>query len=191
MQKKKTLFIVEVGIFSALAFLLDLLANMLQLKIWPQGGSISIAMVPIFIIAFRWGIKGGLAAGFMLGLLQIVTGQAFIAHPLQGFIDYILAFTLVGAAGLTSSSIIRAIKNDQERTTLLYVTLGTFLGSLLRYLCHTAAGVVFFAEYAPKGTPALLYSIIYNGTYMLPGFIISAIISYLLIRSAKRFFFIN
>jgi thiamine transporter len=191
MERKKILLIVEVGIFSALAFLLDLLANMLQLKIWPQGGSISIAMVPIFIIAFRWGIKGGLAAGFMLGLLQIVTGQAFIAHPLQGFIDYILAFTLVGMAGMTSSSIIKAIKNNQERTVLLYVTLGTFIGSLLRYLCHTAAGVIFFAEYAPEGTPALLYSIIYNGTYMLPGFIISAFITYLVIRSTKRLFFNN
>ncbi|MDQ0247197.1 energy-coupled thiamine transporter ThiT [Bacillus fengqiuensis] len=76
----------------------------------------------------------------MLGLLQIVTGQASITHPLQGFIDYILAFTLIGMAGITSSSIIKAIKNNQERTVLLYLMLGTFIGSLLRYLCHTAAG---------------------------------------------------
>jgi thiamine transporter len=191
MQRKKNLLIVEVGIFSALAFLLDLLANTLQLKIWPQGGSISIAMVPIFIIAFRWGIKGGLAAGFMLGLLQIVTGQAFIAHPLQGFIDYILAFTVLGIAGVVSSTIIKGMKSDEKRKILLYVILGTFIGSAFRYVCHTAAGVVFFAEYAPEGTPALLYSIVYNGTYMLPGFVFSAIITYLIIRSTKRVFINN
>ncbi len=33
MQRKKILLIVEVGVFSALAFLLNLLANMSQLKI--------------------------------------------------------------------------------------------------------------------------------------------------------------
>jgi thiamine transporter len=186
MQRKKSLFIVEVGIFSALAFLLDLLANMLQLKIWPQGGSISIAMVPIFLIAFRWGVKGGVAAGFMLGLLQIVTGQAFIAHPVQAFIDYILAFSVLGVAGIVSSSLKKALENSQNRTVLMLVILGTFIGSLLRYLCHTAAGAIFFAEYAPKGTPVLVYSVVYNGTYMLPGFIISAILTYLVIRAIKR-----
>ena len=63
-ERSNTLFLVEVAVFSALAFLFDFIAGLLSLKIWPQGGSISIAMVPVFLMAFRWGIKGGILSGF-------------------------------------------------------------------------------------------------------------------------------
>jgi len=96
----KTLFLVEVAVFSSLALLLDLVSGFIFSRIWPQGGSVSIAMVPIFLMAYRWGIKGGLSTGFLLGLLQVVSGTAWIAHPIQGFIDYFLAFTVVGISGV-------------------------------------------------------------------------------------------
>ena len=73
MEKKRsnTLFLVEVAVFSALAYLLDLVSGLLSLKIWPQGGSISIAMIPIFIMAFRWGIKGGYYLDFYLDYFNL------------------------------------------------------------------------------------------------------------------------
>lgn len=64
--KNKTLFLVEVAIFTALALLLDILP--IGFKLWPQGGSVSFAMIPIFIVAFRWGLKGGLYQGFFGGI---------------------------------------------------------------------------------------------------------------------------
>ncbi|WP_059173284.1 energy-coupled thiamine transporter ThiT [Bacillus sp. FJAT-27445] len=185
-QKQKTLFLVEVAVFSALAFLLDLAASFFSFKIWPQGGSVSIAMVPIFLMAYRWGLKGGLLTGFLLGLLQIVLGQAYIIHPVQGALDYLVAFTVVGTAGIFANAV-RNSKADGKKTKWLsYMSLGVVLGSALRFLAHFIGGIVFFGDSAPEGTPAALFSFLYNGTYMLPNAILSAILVALVFGASPR-----
>ncbi|MCM3567930.1 energy-coupled thiamine transporter ThiT [Neobacillus mesonae] len=184
--RSRTLFISEVAVFSALACLFDFLAGIMSLKIWPQGGSISIAMVPIFLMAYRWGIKGGALTGFILGLLQVVLGFAQFYTIVQGIIDYFVAFTVVGLAGVFARQIKQSYEQGKRGTWITYAILGAFLGSLLRYICHVFTGVVFFGAYAPKGQPVLLYSILYNGTYMLPCFVISAIIVVLVIGAMPK-----
>jgi thiamine transporter len=187
MEKKRsnTLFLVEVAVFSALAYLLDLVSGFFSLKIWPQGGSISISMIPIFLMAFRWGIKGGILSGFLLGLLQVILGFSQIYTPLQGFIDYGVAFSVLGLAGIFASQVKNSLaKNNRNWMTL--VVMGTFIGSALRYLAHVYSGIVFFGEYAPEGQPVALYSLIYNGTFMLPSFVISAIVVILVITAAPK-----
>lgn len=188
MEKKRsnTLFLVEVAVFSALAYLLDLVSGLLSLKIWPQGGSISIAMIPIFLMAFRWGVKGGILSGFLLGLLQFILGFSQIYTLLQGIIDYGIAFSVVGLAGIFATQIKDALSNDNRRKWVTFVLLGTFLGSALRYLAHVISGIVFFGEYAPEGQPVAVYSLLYNGTYMLPSFIVCAIIVILVISAAPK-----
>jgi thiamine transporter len=185
-KKSNTLFIVEVAVFTALAYLLDFLANILSLKIWPQGGSISIAMVPIFIMAYRWGVKGGILSGFLLGLLQFILGYSQIYSLLQGFIDYFVAFTAVGLAGVFASLVKNALNENKKGKWMTYAVLGAFFGSVLRYICHVVSGIAFFGEYAPKGQPVAIYSLLYNGTYMLPSFIISAVIVVLVINAAPK-----
>ncbi len=188
MEKKRsnTLFLVEVAVFSALAYLLDLVSGLLSLKIWPQGGSISIAMIPIFIMAFRWGIKGGLLSGFLLGLLQFILGFSQIYTPIQGIVDYGVAFTVVGLAGIFAAQVKNSLSNNNKKTWITYVIVGTFLGSALRYLAHVYSGIVFFGKFAPEGQPVAVYSLVYNGTYMLPSFIVSAIIVILVISAAPK-----
>ncbi|EKN70215.1 hypothetical protein BABA_06001 [Neobacillus bataviensis LMG 21833] len=188
MNKKRsnTLFITEVAVFSALALLLDMAAELLSLKIWPQGGSISIAMVPIFLMAYRWGIKGGLLTGFLLGVLQVVLGFGKIYFIVQGFLDYFIAFTVVGLAGVFAGQIRKSLHEGVKGKWISYVVLGSFIGSLLRYFCHVIAGAVFFGEYAPKGQPVAIYSLLYNGTYMLPSFIISTIIVILVMSAMPK-----
>ncbi|MED3623006.1 energy-coupled thiamine transporter ThiT [Neobacillus thermocopriae] len=185
-KRSNTRFMAEVAVFSALAYLLDLAANILSLKIWPQGGSISIAMVPVFLIAYRWGIKGGLLTGFLLGLLQFIIGFAQIYTILQAIIDYFIAFTVVGFAGVFAGSVRKAIESGDKSKWMVYVVVGIFVGSLLRYFCHVISGIVFFGEYAPEGQPVAVYSLLYNGTYMLPSFIISAIIVVLVIAAMPK-----
>jgi len=51
-----------------------------------------------------------------------------------------------------------------------------------RFLSHFISGVVFFAMYAPEGMSPIVYSAIYNGSYMLPELVISGILIYLLIQ---------
>jgi thiamine transporter len=185
-MKNNTLFLVEVAVFSALALLLDLVSGFIFSRIWPQGGSVSIAMVPVFLMAFRWGIKGGVATGFLLGLLQVVSGQAWIGHPVQGFIDYFLAFSVVGLSGLFVHSIQQNVKAGEKKKAIWIGTGAMFIGSLLRFLCHFVSGIVFFGSGAPEGQPVAVFSLIYNGTYMLPSFILSAIVVSLLYTSAAN-----
>jgi thiamine transporter len=188
MNKKRsnTLFITEVAVFTALAYLLDLLSGFLMARFWPQGGSISIAMVPIFLMAYRWGIKGGLLTGFLLGVLQFILGFAQIYTLVQGIIDYFIAFTVVGLAGLFARNIQKSLAEGNKGKWMIYAVVGAFFGSFLRYLCHVVSGIVFFGEYAPKGQPVTVYSFVYNGTYMLPSFIISAIIIVLVISAMPK-----
>lgn len=169
---------------SALAFLLDLLSGVI-LKL-PQGGSISLGMIPIFIIAFRWGIKGGLLTGLLLGFLQAVLSNAYIIHPVQGFLDYYLAFTVVGFSGIFFKAIQNSLAQNKKNASIVYITLGVILGSALRLIIHVIAGVTFFASYTPEGTPVLAYSITYNSIYMIPTMIVSAIVVSILLLAAPR-----
>lgn len=183
LNSKRILFLVEVSIFTALALLLDILP--LSFKLWAQGGSISFAMIPVFIVAFRWGMKGGLLSGFLWGVLQVATGTAYVLVPLQGVIDYGVAFTVIGFAGIFANHIQKAVKSGETRTYLTYITLGVFLGSALRFIAHYTAGVVFFGS-AVEGQPAWLYSLLYNTSYMVPSFILCTIIVAFLFHKQPR-----
>lgn len=178
LRSKRTLFLIEVAIFSALALLLDVIP-FLSFKIWAQGGSFSLAMIPIFIVAFRWGIKGGLLSGLLWGGLQLAFGPA-IFTPLQGFLDYGVAFTVLGLAGIFAKPVQNVIKEGKSVKSFLFIMSGVFIGAGLRFLAHFTGGIVFFGEYAPEGQPVWLYSLLYNGSYMLPSFILCTFIVFFL-----------
>lgn len=171
MRSTRTLFIIEVAIFTGLALALDILP-FFKFKIWPAGGSVSLAMIPVFIVAFRWGLKGGLLSGFLWGILQIAVGDAYILNFYQGLIEYGLAFTGLGFAGLFAKPVQQAVKNKRVVETFIYLTLGIFIGGMMRFLGHFSAGWFFFGDAAPEGQSPALYSFIYNSTYMFPSMII-------------------
>jgi thiamine transporter len=175
MNSKKTLFMVEVAVFTALALILDLLPAFKM----PNGGSISFAMIPIFIVAFRWGLKGGLLAGLLWGVLQIVFG-ASILNLYQAFIEYGFAFTALGVAGIFAKPVQQSLKDGKIVKRFTYITLGVFIGSGLRFLAHFYAGIVFWGSYAPEGQPVWIYSLVYNSSYMLPSFILSTVVVFFL-----------
>ena len=183
MNKKRILLLVEVAIFTALALLLDILP--LSFKIWAQGGSISFAMIPVFLVAFRWGIKGGFLSGFLWGVLQLATGTAFILTPVQALIDYLFAFTLIGSAGVFANVIQQAVKAGATKKYMFYITAGTFIGTFLRFIAHFIAGIAFF-DSAVEGQPVWIYSLIYNASYMVPAFILSVIIVFLLFHKQPK-----
>ncbi|ASK63689.1 energy-coupled thiamine transporter ThiT [Virgibacillus phasianinus] len=184
MRSKKILFLIEVSILTALALVLDL-APFLSFKIWAQGGSISLAMIPIFIVAFRWGIKGGLLSGFLWGILQVAIGTAYILTPIQGVLDYGVAFTVLGFAGIFANKIQKAVKEGHTKEYLTYIMFGVLLGSALRFLAHFFAGVFFFKS-AIEGQSVWMYSLLYNLSYMFPSFIICTIAVFFLFHKQPR-----
>lgn len=185
MSSKRTLFLIEVAIFTALALVLDIIP-FLKFKIWPAGGSISFAMIPIFIVAFRWGLKGGLVSGFLWGILQIAVGDAYILNFWQGAIEYGFAFMALGFAGVFASPAQHAFKQEETKKSFIYIALGVLLGTGLRFIAHFFAGVIFFSDAAPEGQSAWIYSLVYNSTYLIPGFILSTLVVYYLFHKQPR-----
>lgn len=183
-QSKQLVQLIEIAIMTGIAIILDLASGMF-LKM-PQGGSIAVMMIPIFLISFRWGLKAGLTTGFLAGLLQFVTGGLYVVHPIQFLLDYFVAPTAAGIGGLFAGPIRHASAAEKKGKLVSYVTLAVLLGSGLKYFAHVISGAVFFANYTPKGTPVWIYTLTYNGTYMLPSFIICTIVLCLLLLTAPR-----
>lgn len=181
MDKQRLLMMIEVAIFAAIGFILD----KLSFSIWAQGGSVSLVMIPIVMMAYRWGTIPGLATGLIVGVLQVLTG-ATILTPVQGILDYFFAFTIVGVAGVFRPLVIRSSKHNKGKM-LLWILLGTTVGGILRFVSHTTAGAVFFGAYAGDQNP-WIYSLIYNASYMIPAIILTAIVIYLLFRAAPKLF---
>ncbi len=158
---KNTTALTEIALFAALGIILDLLSGLVTGAIWLFGGSISLGVIPIFIVSFRRGLKAGLLTGFIVGMLQLVIGDPYIVHPVQFIFDYIFAYTVIGVSGIT------AYRLSEKK-----IVFGVLIGITGRFLMHFIAGVVFFAEYA-EGQPVIRYSLIYNATYLLPTLILS------------------
>ncbi|UFU00840.1 energy-coupled thiamine transporter ThiT [Radiobacillus kanasensis] len=173
-SSKRVLFLVEVAILSAFAYVLDIIP-FLSIKFWAQGGSVSLAMIPVFIVAYRWGLKGGLLSGVLFGLYQVAFGQAYILTPIQGILDYGVAFTVLGFAGLFAGRVQQSLKERNKIQFIWNVSAGILLGCTLRFFAHYFAGVAFF-ESAVDGMGIYLYSFLYNISYLLPCFILNAIV---------------
>ncbi len=169
MKNQNTRMLTEAGLMIAIAQIL----SYLSIFEMPAGGSVTPgSMIPIMIFAIRWGAKKGLLTGAVYGMLQFILGPKWSFHPVSIIFDYPVAFAFIGLAGLFRSS----IKG---------ITLGTILGILGRFSCHVLSGVVVFASSAPESQHPLVYSIIYNGTFLLPELAISLLIILPLVHSTK------
>jgi len=182
-MRKETRIIVEIALLVGVALVFDVIAGLFSP--FKYGGSISPAMLPIFIIAYRRGLKPGLYAGFIFGVLQALLAEvlgygvfAFIVDEgwwkfiVMFFLDYILPFTLLGLAGV--------FKNPLKSKTSFI--LGISLGSLLRYLSHSVSGVLIWSYYAELANMNVyLYSFVaYNLPYIAASYAFCLVIGIIL-----------
>lgn len=171
MKKTDLRMLVEAGIMIALSQILSYITVFTM----PAGGSITAgSMVPLLVFAIRWGAKNGMLAGAVYGVLQFILGPKWSFHPVSLLFDYPVAFAMLGLAGFF-------------KKTLAGTLQGIFLALSGRFICHVISGVVVFASYAPEGQHPLVYSILYNGSYLLPEFIISVILVNILLRYVPFF----
>jgi thiamine transporter len=152
-----TKILAEIIMLVALAGALSLISH--SFFSLPQGGSINLGMVPIFWLTFRRGWKIGIFAGAVFGVVDLAI-EPFIVHPIQLSLDYPLAFAVLGLAGFFRK----------------YPIVGVAVGGAARFMSHFVSGIVYFADYAPEGMSPVVYSAVYNGTYIIPSIIICAII---------------
>ncbi|HBT79879.1 MAG TPA: energy-coupled thiamine transporter ThiT [Selenomonas sp.] len=152
--------IVNIALMLGLAIIL----HQVRLYHMPQGGSITLGgMVPLLLLAYRYGPGIGALGGFLFGLINMIQ-DPYILHPVQVLFDYPLPYMAMGLAGLFPQRILP----------------GTALAFFTRLICHVISGVVFFASFAPAGQSPLVYSLVFNGTYLVPEFIICTVILRLL-----------
>jgi len=154
---------VMVAVAAALHYLSRVFLPFLHL---PQGGSITAAsLVPILWFALRRGLRWGVEAGVVFGLVDLAITETFVeTNPIQILLDYPLAFGALGLAG--------AFKKQP--------LIGVGVGIAGRFVFHFISGIVFFYMYAWPGWHPVPYSAAYNATYLVPEFIISAIIIYII-----------
>jgi len=150
--KMNTQMIVHIGLMLALTVIL----HNFRLYHMPQGGSVTLgAMIPLLLIAFRYGPVGGYLAGFVYGLINLIQ-DPYILHPVQVLFDYPLPYMALGLAGHFKDKML----------------LGATLGISGRFLCHFISGAVFFGSYAPAGMSPYWYSLVFNATYLIPELLI-------------------
>ncbi len=176
-MQKKIIRLVEGAVMMALAVIL----SVLKIIDLPYGGSITLcSMLPIILIAYRHGVAFGSFTALAYSFIQMLLGMKNVLYfttPLSVaaviFLDYILAFTALGLGGAFRKVVRR------QATAL---ELGTLLACLVRYICHVISGCTVWAGLSIPSSDALLYSLAYNATYMIPETIVTVLAAALIGR---------
>lgn len=185
----KTKILAECAILCAISCVLSIFP---KFKFLAQGGSITFcSMLPIVLVSYRRGIKWGLLTGLCFALFQFLTGFTSSGLSIGSVIlsillDYLVAFTVLGFGGAFRGRL-GSVRKELCRGALL--ALG------LRYLSSTISGAVLFGQWAEwffgelgafgqsvlatfQGAPLyIVYSIVYNGSYMIPEMIITVAVA--------------
>ena len=172
MSVSKTKKLIESSIMVAIAAVL----SMIKLFDLPYGGSVTIGcMLPVIVIAYRHGIRWGLISGLVFGIIQqllglntlsyVTTWQSIVAVIL---LDYIIAFLMLGFGGIFKKAFGQP----------LALLSGTVFVCILRYICHVISGATVWAGLSIPTNAALIYSLGYNATYMIPETIVTCVLAY-------------
>jgi len=179
--------IVECALAVALAVVLNFIALRLPINI--AGGSVSLTMLPIAIVAIRRGPLAGALAGVVFGTLDFLM-EPFIVHWAQVILDYPLPYLLFGMGVGMLARVYVLTYEAGERSGLIakgsiLIIIGFLIGGILRYAAHVLSGVIFFSEYAGGGN-VWVYSLVYNITYFAPSLIASTVLAVFLVPVLAR-----
>jgi thiamine transporter len=157
----------EIGVAIALAAVL----GQVRLFVMPQGGSVSLELLPIIFVAVRRGVVPAATAGLLYGLLQLGLPGAFVFHPAQAALDYPLAFTALAVAGFVD------VRGGRS------LALAVALALAARFTCHFLSGLIFFAAYAPGWEAPWLYAATYNLLYLVPEGVLTTLLLWPLLKA--------
>jgi len=211
MKKERVHMLVESAMLLTLGAVLELVSKFVIPEM-PFGGQLTLAsMLPLVLISYRYGIKWGLFSGFAYSIIQMVLGVKTISGAFQPggdfgsgeimvikallmlLLDYLLAYTLLGLGGIFRNK----IKNSG-----VSLMCGSLVAVFARYIAHIFSGFILYSAWAEwfftqEGFPAwgaklvesvepgmlgFIYSVVYNGMYMVPEIIITAVAALLIAR---------
>ncbi len=164
--------------YAAVCIAMSFALSYIRIVKLPQGGSVTLAsLLPLMIYSYMFGTKKGVFAGFIYGVLQAIQ-DPWIVHPMQFLLDYPIAFSAIGLAGMFAK-----IKLPKELPQVNFA-LGALAASVLRFMCHVLSGVFAFASYAGDEN-VLVYSLGYN-SFVFADIAISIVVG-VMIFSSKSF----
>ncbi|MBR7190172.1 MAG: energy-coupled thiamine transporter ThiT [Oscillospiraceae bacterium] len=145
---------------------LTVVLNFFKLDLGPEGGSVNLVFIPLMVFALRRGTFWGIGAGLVFGVLKAIIGGG-ISYGWQSLLlDYAVAYALVGLAGLLPSRPV----------------LSTVFGAAGCLASFVLSGVLIWGQYMPESFYGLtmknvwVYSLLYNGSFVLCNEIIAAVV---------------
>ena len=208
-MNRKTKRLTESAMLLSLALVLEVVSKMF-IPPMPFGGQVTlVSMLPVVLISHRHGVRRGLISGLCLGFIEMALGGGTISAAFQpGYfgdetmilkalvmvlLDYVLAFTLLGLGGCV---------RDLIHRPGLALMVASVVSLTARYGAHVLSGYILFSDWAvwfftQEGFPdwgaalveqlspkalGFVYSLVYNGTYMVPEIILTAMVALLIAR---------
>ncbi len=180
--KTNLLKLTECAIMLALATVLSFI-KIIQM---PMGGAVTLcSMLPIMLIGIKYGNITGACVGLLYSMLQLVMdlpgGNVFYVGMSAGVVvivvlfDYLVPFTALGFAGA-----FRNVKT--EKIPMLGAFIGVAVTIVVRFICHFITGFSIWGQWAPEGMSKYYYSLMYNGTYLLPELGITLVVAIILLQ---------
>ena len=175
-------------VFSAIMIAIGTVLSMLKIDFVMGGGLTICAMLPLVMVSFRYGTKWGVFTAFVYSILQCLLGLDNVQYATSVgmaiaiiLLDYIVAYTVIGFSG---------IFKDKAKNFKSALILGISITFFARFLCHFATGWVIWDALWPNefGMAAPLYSLCYNGSYMLAEAIISSICGMIIFKKRAELF---
>ena len=178
--------ITETAIMLAVATVLSLLQFAGP---WALGGSITVcSMLPIILIAHRYGTKWGLLTALTYSLLQLLLGLNNIQYAPNAItavgiilLDYVLAYGVLGFAAAFDSVF------NSKKTSFV---VGVVVTMILRFFFHFLSGIIIWEALWPNelGWASWIWSISYNGSYMIPEILITLVVGIVLYKPLESYF---
>lgn len=157
--------------------------------LWLFGGGVTFcSMLPLVIVSYIYGCRWGAFTAFAYSLIQLVQGVNNVQYATSVpmaiaiiLLDYIIAYTVIGFAGMFKT----VIKNQP-----VALAAGIWVTFFVRFACHFITGWVIWDALWPNdlGMIAPVYSLYYNGSYMLPEAIITSVVAVILMKAVPNIF---
>ena len=154
-------------------------------------GTLSVSLIAMLLASlvglgaavFLSCVAGARTRAVLYPLIDLLAGIPSVVYGLVGMIllDYVLAFSFLGLSCVFA----KPFKNK-----LVGVAVGSAAVCVLRFLCSFLSGVLIWGNLS-DGLPAWIYSLTYNGSYMLPEGIMTTIAVVLLYKAAPQLFSAN
>ncbi len=163
MKKRKVMQITNIAILISLSLVL----NMIVFFRMPQGGSVTLHLVPLLLISKKYGAKVGILASLITSTVNMLLGSSVIG-VFQVLLDYYLSPLFI---------VLFSIKSVNKKIDVVVI----LLLSIFSLAAHVLSGILYYDV-------SFQFSVVYNISYFIPLIFVNVIVYYLIHDRIMKFF---